>query len=297
MENVSFRNSEVYDASFSIIPKYGQIDLYMMGLNIGPAGEPIPNITISMDVGPNDRIIKPINSKFIGTDIARTADIPTKTSQLTNDSNFVTSDSLATVATSGSYNDLIDKPTIPNVSDYVSYGEAQELTTEQKNQAKSNLDLSYISYESTNILNNKDAAAGSSAQNVYVYDSTAASLLTTLSAGSKFVITVANSNTNPTFTESIECEIISSSSAKVLTDVTNYIFFDKDNIYLSSSYFRFYKKDTAGNTNIHDTMYYSVVYDNMSGNMRQAKIQSNSCFLLNGVILQKILPKFNILRF
>lgn len=39
--------------------------------------------------------------------------IPTKTSQLQNDSNFVTSSSLATVATSGSYDDLTDKPTIP----------------------------------------------------------------------------------------------------------------------------------------------------------------------------------------
>ena len=88
----------------------------MRGLNIGPAGEPVTNITIRMNVSPNDRIITPINSDFIGTDIARTADIPTKTSQLTNNSNFVTSDSLATVATSGSYNDLIDKPTITTVS-------------------------------------------------------------------------------------------------------------------------------------------------------------------------------------
>ena len=39
--------------------------------------------------------------------------IPTKTSELTNDSNFVQSTSLATVATSGSYNDLTNKPTIP----------------------------------------------------------------------------------------------------------------------------------------------------------------------------------------
>lgn len=39
--------------------------------------------------------------------------IPTKTSQLQNDSNFVTSSSLATVATTGSYDDLTNKPTIP----------------------------------------------------------------------------------------------------------------------------------------------------------------------------------------
>ena len=82
----------------------------MRGLNIGPAGEPVTNITISMNVSPNDRIITPINSDFIGTDIARVSKIPTKTSQLTNDSEFITSDSLATVATSGSYNDLKDKP-------------------------------------------------------------------------------------------------------------------------------------------------------------------------------------------
>ena len=49
-----------------------------------------------------------------GTEIV--SKIPTKTSQLTNDSNFVTSTALSTVATSGSYNDLIDKPTITNVS-------------------------------------------------------------------------------------------------------------------------------------------------------------------------------------
>lgn len=38
--------------------------------------------------------------------------VPTKTSDLTNDSNFVASTSLATVATSGSYSDLSNKPTV-----------------------------------------------------------------------------------------------------------------------------------------------------------------------------------------
>lgn len=40
--------------------------------------------------------------------------VPTKTSDLTNDSNFVASTSLSTVATSGSYDDLDDLPTIPS---------------------------------------------------------------------------------------------------------------------------------------------------------------------------------------
>ena len=42
--------------------------------------------------------------------------VPTKTSELSNDSNFVASGDLATVATSGSYNDLSNKPTIPTVN-------------------------------------------------------------------------------------------------------------------------------------------------------------------------------------
>ena len=42
------------------------------------------------------------------------SEIPTKTSELTNDSGFVAANDLAVVATSGSYNDLTDKPTIPS---------------------------------------------------------------------------------------------------------------------------------------------------------------------------------------
>ena len=59
------------------------------------------------------------------TDETIDIEVPTKTSDLTNDSGFITgvswddvSDkpSFATVATSGSYNDLSDKPTIPTVN-------------------------------------------------------------------------------------------------------------------------------------------------------------------------------------
>jgi hypothetical protein len=50
------------------------------------------------------------------------SDLPTKTSDLTNDgadgtSTYVEANELATVATSGSYNDLSNKPTIPTVND------------------------------------------------------------------------------------------------------------------------------------------------------------------------------------
>lgn len=42
------------------------------------------------------------------------SDIPTKVSELANDSGYVIEEDLATVATSGDYNDLINKPTIPD---------------------------------------------------------------------------------------------------------------------------------------------------------------------------------------
>lgn len=59
-----------------------------------------------------------------------TSVVPTKTSDLTNDSGFLTEHQdisgkaniadLAVVATSGSYNDLLNKPTIPTVPTNVS---------------------------------------------------------------------------------------------------------------------------------------------------------------------------------
>ncbi len=46
------------------------------------------------------------------------SDIPTKTSELTNDSGFVSGNELADVAKSGSYNDLTNKPVIPSLDGY-----------------------------------------------------------------------------------------------------------------------------------------------------------------------------------
>ena len=50
------------------------------------------------------------------TDLSNKPAIPTKTSDLTNDSNFVVSTSLATVATSGSYTDLSNTPSLATVA-------------------------------------------------------------------------------------------------------------------------------------------------------------------------------------
>jgi len=46
--------------------------------------------------------------------------IPDKVSQLTNDAGYITSSGLSRVATTGDYNDLINKPTIPTVPTDVS---------------------------------------------------------------------------------------------------------------------------------------------------------------------------------
>ena len=48
------------------------------------------------------------------SDLSNKPTIPTKTSDLTNDSNFVSSSNLAPIATTGSYDDLSNKPTIPS---------------------------------------------------------------------------------------------------------------------------------------------------------------------------------------
>jgi hypothetical protein len=57
-----------------------------------------------------------VDSKLEGK--ADVDDVPTKTSDLTNDSGFIVGSDLADVATSGSYNDLSDKPTIPSLDGY-----------------------------------------------------------------------------------------------------------------------------------------------------------------------------------
>ena len=85
--------------------------------------------------GNNDhtRVIAGVHAGVLNTDAVNVAQLnaalPTKTSDLTNDgadgtSAYVEADDLATVATSGSYNDLTDKPSIMSGLVEMSYGEA-----------------------------------------------------------------------------------------------------------------------------------------------------------------------------
>ena len=58
-----------------------------------------------------DNDVAPVATSGDYSDLSNLPTIPTKTSDLTNDSDFVESTDLATVATSGSYTDLSNKPT------------------------------------------------------------------------------------------------------------------------------------------------------------------------------------------
>lgn len=87
---------------------------------------------ITVDSALSATSTNPVQNKVINSALsakADSSDIPTKTSDLTNDgatgaSTYVESDDLATVATSGSYNDLTDKPSITPELVEMSYGES-----------------------------------------------------------------------------------------------------------------------------------------------------------------------------
>ena len=110
---------------------------------IGYRSEASEAETVSVGKSTNKRRIVNVADGTTATDAATVGQIPTKTSDLTNDgsdntSTYVEADDLATVATSGSYSDLSGTPTIPtktsdltndgadNTSTYV---EADQLAT------------------------------------------------------------------------------------------------------------------------------------------------------------------------
>lgn len=94
LANVSFPDLNISGATFRIQPQYSQIYLSCDQFS-DSNGQLVTNITISMNIT-EATAYSTIDSSFIGTDIARVRNIPTKVSQLTNDSNFVTSTELAT---------------------------------------------------------------------------------------------------------------------------------------------------------------------------------------------------------
>ena len=88
---------------------------------IGYQSEASEAETVSVGKSTNKRRIVNVANGTSASDVATVGQIPTKTSDLTNDgadntSVYVEADELATVATSGSYNDLVNKPSITPIS-------------------------------------------------------------------------------------------------------------------------------------------------------------------------------------
>ena len=73
------------------------------------------DITVDKELSTTSK--NPVQNKVITTALnskADTSNIPSKISDLTDDSDFVESSELSTVATTGDYDDLDNKPTIPS---------------------------------------------------------------------------------------------------------------------------------------------------------------------------------------
>ena len=101
LASVSFPHLNISNATFRIQPQYSQIFITGNQL-VDSSSQPITNITIGMDIMYIDGehiVYNKIDSNFIGADIARTANIPTTTGELTNDSGFITNSALNGYAT------------------------------------------------------------------------------------------------------------------------------------------------------------------------------------------------------
>ena len=117
----SDRNMNNLDTAIRTIPQPvvndGTLTIQKNGTAVGTftanqAGNTTANITVPTDT----------SDLTNGAGFITSASLPTKTSDLQNDgsdgtSTYVEADDLATVATSGSYTDLSNKPTIPTVND------------------------------------------------------------------------------------------------------------------------------------------------------------------------------------
>ena len=98
LSNISFPDLDLYNATFRIQPQYDIIYLSCSQLS-DIAAEPITDINIKINIDEEPIVSSPINSDFIGPDIARVDNIPTNTSELNNNSGFITRNALTGYAT------------------------------------------------------------------------------------------------------------------------------------------------------------------------------------------------------
>ena len=84
LANVSFPDLNISNATFRIQPQYSQI--FITGNQLADStGQLVTNIRISMNIIEGSTVYKTIDSNFIGTDIARTADVSTAISNQTKE--------------------------------------------------------------------------------------------------------------------------------------------------------------------------------------------------------------------
>lgn len=104
----------------SVNGKDGVVVLTAQDVNALPSNTFIPTTTSELDNDAGfvteEEIPNRTSQLLNDSGFITGASVPKKTSQLTNDSGFVSSSELAEVATTGSYADLSNKPTIPTVN-------------------------------------------------------------------------------------------------------------------------------------------------------------------------------------
>ena len=112
LSKVNFEGLNIINAILKIQPQYNIIYIKIKsGQLYDSSGQPITNINIRINIDEEPIVYSPINSDFIGNDIARFSQIPNTTSQLDNDSGFVTSAALTGYATTSDVSTAISNQT------------------------------------------------------------------------------------------------------------------------------------------------------------------------------------------
>ena len=103
--DINFPDLGISKAKFRIQPQYDVIYISCSQLSDSSA-QLIANIDIRLNIDQEPIVSSPINSDFIGPDIARVSKIPTTTSDLTNDSGYITSSALTDYLQTNTFKDI-----------------------------------------------------------------------------------------------------------------------------------------------------------------------------------------------
>lgn len=105
LSSVSFPDLGISNATFRIQPQYDVIYISCSQLS-DSSSQQIADINIKLNIDQEPIVSSPIKSDFIGPDIARVDKIPTTTSELTNDSGYITDYSLTDYLQTDTFKDI-----------------------------------------------------------------------------------------------------------------------------------------------------------------------------------------------